>query len=83
MTSVNYGNNTYIFWKYDPFNEMKKIHDSCRIFFKNRKHYVRLQLSVPELGKILEVLVLEYDFRRTRTRSFFKILNEYSYMKTI
>ena len=23
----------------------------------------------PELGKILEVLVLEYDFRRTRTRT--------------
>ena len=25
--------------------------------------------TLPELGKILEVLVLEYDFRRTRTRT--------------
>ena len=27
---------------------------------------------IAELGKILEVFVLEYDFRRTRTRSFFQ-----------
>ena len=33
-------------------------------------HFQRILIEFcPELGKILEVLVLEYDFRRTRTRT--------------
>ena len=42
---------------------------------------VELFSMFPELGKILEVLVLILEGISTCTQIFFKMLNEYSYMK--
>ena len=64
MTGVNYGNNTYIFRKYDPFDQMKKIHDSCRIFLQKSKSSHKITVAcativiIPNSDFVLEETIM-------------------------
>ena len=62
MTSINNGNNAYIFRKFDSFNRTKKIHDTCRIFLQTSETSYKITVACATV-----VIISSSDFALEET----------------